>query len=160
MVDEVDRASDYTTFLSFLGMLRVKFLERQKSRQIDWGETTVFLKGVKTKVNIWCMRECYSADIFVMAFMRQNEESFLEGILNGFEYFGGVPKKLIFDNAKVAVKDGFGANAVATDKYKAMAAHYAFTPVFCNVAQGHEKRLGRRVGGLFKAKLFYAAVAV
>ena len=59
-----------------------------ESMQIDWGETTVFLKGVKTKVNIWCMRECYSADIFVMAFMRQNEESFLEGILNGFEYFG------------------------------------------------------------------------
>ena len=55
-----------------------------ESMQIDWGETTVFLKGVKTKVNIWCMRECYSADIFVMAFMRQNEESFLEGILNGF----------------------------------------------------------------------------
>lgn len=109
--------------------------------QIDWGETTVVLKGVKTKINIWCMRECFSADIFVMAFMRQNEESFLEGILNGFEHFGGVPKKLIFDNAKVAVKDGFGANAVATDKYKAMAAHYAFTPVFCNVAQGHEKGL-------------------
>lgn len=87
-----------------------------ESMQIDWGETTVFLKGVKTKINIWCMRKCYSADIFVMAFMRQNEESFLEGILNGFEYFGGVPRKLIFDNAKVAVKDGFGANATATDK--------------------------------------------
>ena len=72
-----------------------------ESMQIDWGETTVFLKGVKTKVNIWCMRECFSADIFVMAFMRQNEESFLEGILNGFEYFGGVPRKQDMFNAAV-----------------------------------------------------------
>ena len=128
--------------------------EPGESMQIDWGETTVFLKGVKTKVNIWCMRECYSADIFVMAFMRQNEESFLEGILNGFEYFGGVPRKLIFDNAKVAVKDGFGANAVATDKYKAMAAHYAFTPVFCNVAQGHEKGLVEGLVGFSRRNFF------
>ncbi len=72
-----------------------------ESMQIDWGETTVFLKGVKIKVNIWCMRECFSADIFVMAFMRQNEESFLEGILNGFEYFGGVPRKQDMFNAAV-----------------------------------------------------------
>lgn len=105
--------------------------------QIDWGKATVVLKGAKAKFKIWCMRECYSADIFVIAFMRQNEESFLEGILNGFEYFGGVSRKLIFDNAKVAVKDGF----VATDKYTAMAAHYAFTQMFYNVAQGHEKGL-------------------
>ena len=66
--------------------------EPAEAIQIDWGETTVVLKGVKTKINIWCMCECFSADIFVMAFMRKNEESFLEGILNGFEHFGGVPK--------------------------------------------------------------------
>ena len=44
MVDEVDRASDYTTFLSFLGMLRDKFLERQKSRQPAFSR--VILAGV------------------------------------------------------------------------------------------------------------------
>ena len=49
------------------------------------------------------MRECYSGDIFVTAFYRQNEESFLEGIVNGLEHFGGTPQKIIFDNARVAV---------------------------------------------------------
>lgn len=44
MVDEVDRASDYTTFLSFLGMLRDKFLERQKGRQPAF--SSVILAGV------------------------------------------------------------------------------------------------------------------
>ena len=32
MVDEVDRASDYTTFPSFLGMLRVKAIPHKTSR--------------------------------------------------------------------------------------------------------------------------------
>ena len=57
------------------------------------------------------MRECYSCAVYVEAFYRQNEESFLEGMRNGFEYFEGVPKKVIFDNARVAVSEGFGKTA-------------------------------------------------
>ena len=84
--------------------------------QVDWGEATIILGGCKQKIQIWCMRECYSGDIFVTAFYRQNEESFLEGIVKGLEHFGGTPQKIIFDNARVAVKDGFGHHAKATDK--------------------------------------------
>lgn len=109
--------------------------------QVDWGEATVYLAGKKLKLNIWCMRECYSDDFYCCAFYRQNEESFLEGMRNGLEYFGGSPRKMIFDNARVAVKEGFGIYAKVTDNYLAMAAHYAFKPVFCNVASGHEKGL-------------------
>ena len=65
--------------------------------QIDWGEATVVLCGIKQKIQIWCMRECHSGDIFVSAFYRQNEESFLEGIVKGLEHFGGTPQKIIFD---------------------------------------------------------------
>ncbi|WP_347489255.1 hypothetical protein ABDB91_18795 [Desulfoscipio sp. XC116] len=60
--------------------------------QIDWGEATIYLVGKKIKVNLFCMRECYSADIYCRAFYRQNEESFLEGQITGFEYFDGAPK--------------------------------------------------------------------
>ncbi|WP_434511957.1 IS21 family transposase [Desulfitobacterium sp. AusDCA] len=109
--------------------------------QIDWGEATVYLKGKKMKVNLFCMRECYSADMYCKAFYRPNEESFLEGQISGFDYFEGVPKRMIFDNAKVAVKEGFGVHAKAQDRYKALAAHYAFQCDFCNIAEGHEKGL-------------------
>jgi transposase len=109
--------------------------------QIDWGEATIYLQGRKMKIQLFCMRQCSSADMFVKAFMRPNEESFLEGNRSGFEHFHGVPDRVIFDNAKVAVKEGFGTHAVAQDRYRAMAAHYAFQPEFCNVAAGHEKGL-------------------
>ncbi|MTI85372.1 MAG: IS21 family transposase [Firmicutes bacterium] len=109
--------------------------------QIDWGEATIYLAGKKIKVNLFCMRECYSADIYCRAFYRQNEESFLEGQISGFEYFNGAPGRMIFDNAKVAVKEGFGVHAKAQDRYKALSAHYAFKCDFTNIAAGHEKGL-------------------
>ncbi|MDO0826083.1 IS21 family transposase [Desulfosporosinus nitroreducens] len=109
--------------------------------QIDWGEATAYISGKKIKVNLFCMRECYSADMFCKAFYRQNEESFIEAQITGFNYFEGAPKRIIFDNAKVAVKEGFGVHAKVQDKYKALAAHYAFQCDFCNIAAGHEKGL-------------------
>lgn len=109
--------------------------------QIDWGEATVYLAGQKIKINLFCIRECYSADIHCTAFYRQNEESFLEGHIKAFEFFGGIPKRIIFDNARVAVKEGFGAHAKVQDRYKAFSAHYAFGNDFCNIGAGHEKGL-------------------
>lgn len=128
--------------------------EPAEAVQVDWGEATIILGGCKQKIQIWCMRECYSGDIFVTAFYRQNEESFLEGIVKGLEYFGGAPQKIIFDNARVAVKEGFGHHAKATDKYLALSAHYSFRPVFCNPAQGHEKGLVEDLVGLVRRNFF------
>ena len=122
--------------------------------QIDWGQATVYLAGVKTKVNIFCMRECYSADIFCMAFYRQNEESFLEAHIVGFEFFKGITKRVIFDNAKVAVKEGFGAHAKVQDRYKALAAHYAFHCDFCNISAAHEKGLVEGLVGWVRRNIF------
>jgi len=115
--------------------------------QIDWGEATVYLDGLKTKLNLFCARLCFSCAIFVIAFKHQNEESFLEGQQKAFEFFDGIPHKVIFDNAKVAVKEGFGQYAQIQNRYKAFSAHYAFHPLFCNVASGNEKGLVENLVG-------------
>lgn len=109
--------------------------------QIDWGEATVYLSGFKTTVNLFCARLCYSGAPIVLAYRRQNEESFLDALVRVFQYFGGVPRRVIFDNGKVAVKDGFGAHARKQAGYAALAAHYGFEAVFCNPASGNEKGL-------------------
>ncbi len=122
--------------------------------QIDWGQATVYLAGKKIKVNLFCMRECYSADIFCMVFYRQNEESFLEAQINGLDFFQGVSKRMIFDNAKVAVKEGFGAHAKVQDRYQALAAHYAFQCDFCNISAAHEKGLVEGLVGWVRRNIF------
>lgn len=109
--------------------------------QIDWGEATIYLQGEKMVVNLFCARLCYSCRPFVLAYRRQNEESFLDAIVKVFELMQGVPSRVIFDNGKVAVKDGFGAHARMQQGYSTLSAHYGFDAIFCNPAQGHEKGL-------------------
>ena len=118
--------------------------------QIDWGEATVFMNGEKEKINLFCARLCHSCAPYVIAYKRQNLESFLDAIIHAFQYFGGVPGRLIFDNARVAVKSGFGAQAAAQDDYSQLAAHYGFQPVFCNPASGNEKGLVENLVGYIR----------
>ena len=107
--------------------------------QIDWGEAKVYLHNKKITTNLFCARLCSSCAPIVFAYRRQNEESFLEAFVRTFRFFGGVPEKVVFDNGKVAVKDGFGAHAKKQAGYTALSAHYGFEALFCNPAEGHKK---------------------
>jgi transposase len=118
-----------------------------EAAQVDWGEATIYLKGEKTKVQLFCYRLCHSADIFVKAFFRQNQESFLEGHVAAFTHGNGIPKKIIFDNARIAVKEGFGLYAKPQDAYQALSAHYAFEMHFTNINSGNEKGLVENLVG-------------
>ena len=109
--------------------------------QIDWGEAYAYVAGKREKVNLFCARLCNSCMPAVFAYHHQNEESFLEAFVRTFQFFGGVPAKVIFDNGKVAVKDGFGAHAKKQEGYTTLSAHYGFEALFCNPAEGHEKGL-------------------
>lgn len=109
--------------------------------QIDWGVAKIYLNGHKMDINLFCARLCASNAPIVFAFEKQNEESFLEALVRTFQHFGGVPRRVFFDNAKVAVKEGFGSRAIKQVRYAALAAHYGFETVFCNPAEGHEKGL-------------------
>ena len=112
-----------------------------EAMQVDWGEAKVYLRSKRITVQLFCARLCSSCAPIVFAYRRQNEESFLEAFVRTFRFFGGVPKKVVFDNAKVAVKDGFGAHAQKQAGYTALSAHYGFDALFCNPAEGHEKGL-------------------
>ena len=149
LVDEFGFTGGETTVRRLVSQLREKPQEAfvplsfppGDAMQIDWGEATVYLSGVKTVVNLFCARLCYSGAPLVLAYRRQNEESFLDALIQVFQYFGGVPQRVIFDNGKVAVKDGFGAHARKQAGYAALAAHYGFEAIFCNPASGNEKGL-------------------
>jgi transposase len=122
--------------------------------QIDWGECYIYLNGKRTKVNLFCARLCYSCAPFSICYRKQNMEAFLEGIMHAFDFFGGVPRRVIFDNAKVAVKSGYGKDAVSQEKYAALAAHYCFETIFCNPASGNEKGLVENLVGWTRRNIF------
>lgn len=125
-----------------------------EAMQMDWGEVTIYLNGEKLTIYIFCARLCYSAYPVIRAYRHQNEESFLDAFVHVFNHLDGVPKRVIFDNAKVAVKRGFGKHAIKQEKYSALSAHYAFDAQFCNVASSHEKGLFEGLVGWARRNIF------
>ena len=109
--------------------------------QIDWGVADIYNKGRKERINLFCARLCFSCRPVVLAYHRQDEESFCDAIVRTFDIIGGVTDRVIFDNGRVAVKKGFGSHATMQNSYAALSAHYGFDAIFCNPAEGHEKGL-------------------
>lgn len=118
-----------------------------EAMQIDFGEAVGYHNGERIKIQVFCARLCHSAMPFVFAAPRKNMESLLEGLKLAFEFFGGVPQRVIFDNDRVAVKSGFGKNAQSQSYLTAMTAHYAFQMEYCNRYSGNEKGLVENLVG-------------
>lgn len=113
-----------------------------EAAQVDWGEATVYLSGKKVKVQLFCYRLCSSSAPYVAVFPSQRSESFLAGHVQAFEFFGGVPKRIIYDNLKTAVKEGWGRYVRAQQPaFLAIRSHYCFGADFCNPRAGNEKGL-------------------
>jgi transposase len=108
--------------------------------QVDWGEAEVVLAGERVVVQLFVMRLCYSRRLFVMAFANQQQESFFWGHVQAFGHFGGVPRRLTYDNLKTAVERVLvGKNRQEQASFIQFRSHYLFESHFCTPGQGHEK---------------------
>jgi len=83
----------------------------------------------------------------VMAFERECTETFWEGHVRAFEFLGGVPSRITYDNTKVAVSQILGKERRLTQGFLQLKSHYLFDHHFCRVARGNEKGV---VEGLVK----------
>lgn len=108
--------------------------------QVDWHTGWLIENGMQRKGQFFCMRLCYSKASFVIAYEHADLVSFLDGHVRAFEYFGGVPRRLAYDNLKSAVIHvGKGKDRVLNETFKKLRCHYLFDTRFCNVARGNEK---------------------
>ena len=106
--------------------------------QVDFGETEFYLKGVRVHLNMLALSFPYSNIGIAQIFRSTNAECVCQGLKNIFEYLGGVPDRLIFDNATgVGRKVADGVRT--TELFGRFAAHYGFSFAFCNPDAGHEK---------------------
>ncbi len=119
--------------------------EPGQDAQVDWGEATAIIAGHREKVQVFVMRFCFSRRTFAMVFPTQEQESFLWAHLQAFQYFGGVPHRISYDNLGTAVKLAFektskaGRSRQEVRAFVAFRSHYLFESHFCTPGQGHEK---------------------
>ncbi|MCP5016592.1 MAG: IS21 family transposase [Ketobacter sp.] len=108
--------------------------------QMDWGEAEAVIGGKRVKVQLFVMRLNYSRMRFAMAFPFQKQEAFLAGHIQGFRFFGGVPKHVTYDNLKTAVfRILEGKNRQEQTAFTAFRSYYLFESRYCTPGQGHEK---------------------
>ena len=70
------------------------------------------------------MRACYSGKEFHLAFRRQNQISFLEAHIAAFHYFGGMFKRIRYDNLTSMVKKVLrGRKRIESDHIRKMLDH-------------------------------------
>lgn len=125
--------------------------EPGRDGQVDWGEAEVKLAGQQVTVQFLVIRLCYSRKIFIMAFPSQKQECFFAGHVAAFHHFGGVPRRLSYDNLKTAVKRVLtGHNREEQERFIVFRSHYLYESHFCTPGQGHEK--GQVEGGVGYAR--------
>ena len=108
--------------------------------QVDWGEAWVRMNGEMMPVQMYVMRLCYSRKIFVMAFPTQRQEAFFAAHVTGFAYFGGVPRRMTYDNLTTAVRKILkGSERKEQQGFMALRSHYLFESHFCTPGKGNEK---------------------
>jgi len=124
-------------------------VHRPGEAQVDFGHAAVKVNGKLRKVAFFVMALPYSDAVYVQAFERECTETFWEGHVEGFEFFGGVPRRITYDNTKVAVGQIVGGSKERrlTHGFLQLKSHYLFDHHFCHVGRGNEKGV---VEGLVK----------
>jgi transposase len=116
--------------------------------QVDFGYALVKMAGVLRKVAFFVMALPHSDAFFVKAYERECTETFWDGHVQAFNFFGGVPKRITYDNSRVMISKIIGPRQrELTEGFKQLMSHYLFDAHFCLVRRANEKGV---VEGLVK----------
>jgi transposase len=110
--------------------------------EVDFGQVSFFLDGEAVEGWMFVMRLSASGKGFHRVYLNQAQEVFLDGHVAAFAHFGGVPRRIRYDNLKPAVVRVMkGRGRIETDRFIAMRSHYGFESFFClpGVKGAHEK---------------------
>jgi len=108
--------------------------------EFDWGEVKLVINGIDVKYRMAVFTMAKSNFRFAYLYKNENTQSFVDAHIKFFEYIGGVPKCMVYDNMKVAVAKFVGrTEKEATESLKKLSVYYGFNFRFCNVRCGNEK---------------------
>ena len=124
--------------------------EPARQAQVDWKEFgKQIVDGVETKLYAFVMVLGYSRKVFVRFTTRMDQATLLACHALAFEYFGGVPHEILYDNMRTAFTwDEEGVFKPAL-RLLALAIHYGFSPKRCCVRRPETKgKVERTIGYL------------
>lgn len=87
--------------------------EPGQAMQIDWGHCgQIRIGSTQRRVSVFVAVLCHSRLCYIEFTLSQRKAEFYRAIVNALTFFGGSPRRIIFDNLKAAVLNGSGRSAV------------------------------------------------
>jgi transposase len=108
--------------------------------QVDLGEAFAVIAGQKCKIHFFAMDLPHSDACLVQAYPAESSEAFCEGHQLSFEFLGGVPRSILYDNLKLAVARILGdGTRRRTRIFSELQSHYLFADRFGRPGKGNDK---------------------
>lgn len=153
--DEYDYPGGYTTVTDYLrkakplrkeGFVPLQF-ELGAHAEVDWLKARFLLNGQETIANLFVMKMGGSGGFYALAYPFEKQEAFFDGHRKCFEFMGGVPGEITYDNLKTAVKKIMqGSQREEQEQFIALRTHYLYQANFCRPRRGNEKGGVERAG--------------
>lgn len=108
------------------------FYEPGEAMQVDWGDCGRLQIGqTSRKVSVFVAVLCYSRMGYIEFSLSQRKADFYRALVHAIEFFGGSPRKIVFDNLKAAVLAGSGRHARLHPEFLALCGHFCMEPIAC-----------------------------
>lgn len=119
--------------------LRLRTLPGEQA-QVDWAHFgKVKIGNALRGLFAFVMVLSWSRQVFVRFYLTAAMPSFLRGHVDAFDFFGGVPRVLLYDNLKSAVIERMGDTIRFHPTLLALAGHYRYLPRPVAPARGNQK---------------------
>jgi len=103
-----------------------------KEAEVDFGQVSFVCNGKLVTGHLFVMRLSASGRAFHRVDAGETQEVFLDGHVGAFERFGGVPRRIRYDNLKPAViKVLRGRDRLEAACFVALRSYYGFDSFFC-----------------------------
>lgn len=111
-----------------------------REAQADWAHCQEISCGKhKRKLYMFCMVMAFSRYLYIEFTTSMNFSTFLCCHINAFNFFGGVPQSILYDNLKSVVRTRLGSKITYNGHFLDFASWYGFNPKVCNPRSGNEK---------------------
>jgi transposase len=119
--------------------LRIETLPGEYA-QVDWANCgSVHIGACVRKLSCFVMVLSYSRMMYLEFRLSQRLEDFVQCHVNAFQFFGGVPHKILYDNVKTVVLSRLGKDLEFNPRFIEFAGIFLFAPICCNPGRGNEK---------------------
>jgi transposase len=126
-----------------------------QAAQFDWGDVKAVIGGQLTALNIGALQLCKIRKSYARAYPSQKQELLFDVHRRAFEHLGGVPRRVIYDNLKTAVKKILkGNHRNLQERFVEFSSLYLYQADFCNPARGNEKGRIENLVGFIRENFF------